>query len=250
MSERPRQFLLLTATVRPNTTTKLAVVSPAVRLSQYRSALAKWVETAKALRAEIIVVETSGADRATFIGELDDADRALVRFVNYSPSTEVIARGIGYIEWSAIRHALDQLRLREDDTVYKVTGRLVVTNPEQVFGVLPSRTVRLRTRVDGSHSDTRVVGGTVGTWRSVLLPAADDVDYARRIEIEHTVAARVRLARTLGAVDVSSFPRRPLYAGQSGTNGSTYSPWKTFAQGVVVRPFEPLVAFASRSISR
>jgi hypothetical protein len=245
-----RLWFLLTATVRPNLTKKLAVVDPSVRLRQYQEALRSWVEVAREQDAHIAIVETSGFERAAFLAAVDASDQGRITFVNYEPSAAVIGRGIGYIEWQAIRFALETVGFHADDTVYKVTGRLTVTNPKAVFGRLEPNGVRLRTRIDGSHSDTRVLGASVAVWRDVLLPAADDVDYDRRIEIEHTVAARVRHARTLGRVSVSSFPRRPRFAGQSGTNGATYSPWKVAVQGAVVRPWEPVIAIAARSISR
>lgn len=249
MSTTPQQYVLLTATVRPNTTKKLAVVDPQVRLRQYRSALREWVEIARRLDARVIIVETSGFDRSAFLSEVDPGDQSLIHYVAYEPTPEVIGRGIGFIEWSAIAFALDTVRLEDTDTVYKVTGRLRVTNPRQVFGVLDADGVRLRMRVDGLYCDTRVLGASVGVWRSVVLPAADDVDYPNRIEIEHTVAAHVTRARALRTASLSSFPKRPLFAGQSGTNGSHYSPLKLAVQGLLVRPFEPIVAFAARSIS-
>lgn len=249
MHEPPRLAILLTATVRPNLTEKLAVVDPSVRLAQYQQALRSWTEAARTLDARIVVVETSGCDRATFLGGLGPGEQGRIDYVEYTPSERVVARGIGYIEWAAIRHALDSVPLAPTDTVYKVTGRLRVANARQVFDRLGPRAVRLRSRIDGSHCDTRVVGASVAVWRAVLLPAAEDVDYARRIEIEHTVAARTALARTLGRVTVSPFPRRPLFIGQSGTNGSVYSPWRVAVQGYVVRPVEPVVAFAARSVS-
>ncbi|MCC8908126.1 hypothetical protein [Curtobacterium sp. GD1] len=249
MHDNPQQYFLLTATVRPNMLKKLRVTDPTIRLRQYQDALKHWVEAARQQDAGVIIVETSGFERSTFLSEVAPDDRAAIQYVNYEPSAEVVDRGIGYIEWSAIRYAIDSNEFDGADTVYKVTGRLVVTNPGQVFGKLASDGVRLRTRIDGSHSDTRVLGASVRMWQEVILPAAEDVDYERRIEIEHCVAARIRFARTIRKVKVSRFPRRPLFAGQSGTNGSVYSPWKVALQGLLVRPLEPLVALAARSIS-
>lgn len=217
--------VLLTATVRPNTQLFLARSDPAERLAQYRRSIAHWAEGLQPIDADLLVVETSGADPDELLAEVPVARRSEIRVLSYDAGEALGAVGKGTLEAEAIRRGLEIVRSESGGghTVYKVTGRLVLTNARRLVQDLGPRAARVRMTVDRTFADTRFLGGSIGVWDRVLLADVDRIDEPRGVFLEHVVAGSLGRAVALKDVAVERFPVRPLFDGRSGSTGQLYS---------------------------
>lgn len=221
-------LILLTAAVTPNaaflgarTAYPLTIADPGVRAGQYRKALAAWVQIAASRDAKVAVVETSGASPDSLTAGLATS----VTVVSYDPDADLLTHGKGAVEAAAIDHALGSLGLDDADTLYKVTGRLGVANAARIVRPLRTPLVRVRRSLDRRFVDTRFLGATVGSWRTVLSDMATEVDDDGGRMLEYVVGHRLIEAEWNDQVRVERFPRVPRFVGVSGTTGSDYGRW-------------------------
>lgn len=217
--------VLLTATVRPNTELFVAQADPETRLAQYRTAIARWADLVRSSDVDLVVVETSGAQPTSLLSDVPSPLRSYVRVISYEAADTDNARGKGPFEVEAIRRGLAAISQEsgDDRTVYKGTGRLVLSNAGALVQDLGSRSVRIRMTADRSFADTRFLGGTVATWHRVLLDDTDQIDELAGIYLEHVVAGSVARAAAMRSINLERLPQRPVFDGQSGSTGETYT---------------------------
>lgn len=236
-------LILLTATVNPNVSEFLKVTDPKRRLSQYQRAIREWHLALRGSEFELAIVETSEAAETDVLALLSPTERSRVRFVNYTPTADEMECGKGAIELSAIRHAvLSHPGLRPEDTIYKCTGRLSVSNAMRCIGVLPPGTVRARMAINRSMVDTRLFGATAAIWKNVLFADVDQIDDSAGVYYEHVVAAQLSAALAVSRITLSRFPNRPIFSGISGTSGRAYSKRLTRVTYWILRPIERAMA--------
>ena len=244
-----RPLVLLTATVRPNTRLNVSLTDPDVRLQQYQAAFRDWAAIADRLDFGLLIVETSGEPFDVLLKEVPESHVGRIDLVHHTPAPESIERGKGHMEWGAIRTGLGHIGTPDASrTIFKVTGRLVVTNPEQCMGELQQHSARLRMRIDGTLADTRLLGATYEVWRDHLLPCAEDIDLQQGIDIEHAVGANLTRARLLKQVRIDPFPERPLFLGESAFDGKRMRPGLTRLKSLMLRPVERAVSAAASAI--
>lgn len=215
-------YVLLTAAVTPDPRYGSAISDAGVRLAQYQHALSNWASVAAAKDWSIVLVETTGCSGDEMLGVLGCELRKSVEFLNFSPAAALSERGKGAVEASAIDHALLSLRLPDNATFYKATGRLTLQNAGKLLTKVEASTATVRRTLDGTYCDTRFFATTVGFWRERLSGMEKDVDDESGRYLEHVMANRLRHAEYFQAVDVRRFQERPLLVGVSGTNGVTY----------------------------
>lgn len=241
-------FVVLTATVRPNVGRLITVDGSVERLSQYRRSIPIWSEALRQSRFRLAVVETSGADRASLLSGLQSEIAREVTIIHYAPCADEIQRGKGAIEMAALDYALRHLEdLTGDSTIYKATGRLSISNTTSLIKPLEVDRVCARMSVDRSWVDTRLVGASLSVWQNVLIPAGGLVDDDRGVYIEHAIASQLAAALALKKVVLARFPVRPAIAGISGSTGKRYHPRLERFKGILFRPMESLLTeIASR----
>ncbi|MBT1675197.1 hypothetical protein KK087_02970 [Curtobacterium flaccumfaciens pv. flaccumfaciens] len=224
--------VLLTATVRPNTTMNLVQHDPDARLAQYRHAIGVWAAQLDGTSFGLTVVETSGATATQLLSSVDAGSRHRIRVVQYDPTESDPSRGKGRLEADAIVHGLASIEQASgsDQSIYKSTGRLVLRNARRLVVPIPSRTVRVRMTLDRSFADTRFVGARAHDWRTVLLADAAAIDEEAGVYFEHVLAAAVARSAALKQIRVEHFPERPYLTGQSGSTGRRYG--RGFASSV------------------
>ncbi|MGN7190383.1 hypothetical protein [Curtobacterium sp. MCBA15_004] len=241
--------VLLTAAVTPNTQLHVAQSDPAVRLEQYKIAIARWVDLVRSSKAELVVVETSGVDPDEILTLVPGPLRPGVRVMTYQAPPPINDVGKGPMEVDAIRRGLAAVALEcgEDRTVYKATGRLVLANAARLVRRLEPHEVAVRMTVDRSFADTRFLGASVAVWRDVLLADVGHIDERAGVFLEHVVAGSVARASAIGVVDIARFPERPVFAGQSGSTGKVYDGRAVrVAEGLRRRGESLLASFAGR----
>ncbi|MFD1506963.1 hypothetical protein FE374_04000 [Georgenia yuyongxinii] len=230
--------VILTATVRPQAETRLAVTDPAVRTAEYQRALRRWVQLAgdwPDLR--LVLAENSGADLADLTRGLPPSDRLLLVPVP-PPHAAVVTRGKGACEADLLEAVLPRIPGADaGDLILKCTGRLFVPNLRRV---LPDnrdpRAVVVRATVDLSYVDARLVGATRAGWLHTLTGMAAEVDESSDRWLEHVLARRLALALASGTT-VHRFHSPPRYSGRSGTHGGDYGKGRRL-RAVLAKPLE------------
>lgn len=239
--------ILLTATVTPHVEGPVALADPAVRLAQYRSAVAQWSEAATALGFSLHIVETSGTPADAMLRDVRPAHRGGIGYGVVTPGESVSARGKGASEFHVIEQYATHngLLINDDDCLYKATGRLILANPGLCVGTLSGREVRVRMTLDRSFADTRLVGaGSIG-WRYIFSDIQNSINDRAGVYAEHAVAASIAGRAPRREVVLTRFPRRPRFIGQSGSNGTKYG--QTFAPAAASAALEKLLVDFGRS---
>lgn len=216
--------VLLTATVRPNTTMYLVQHDPDARLEQYRHAISTWATQLDGTSFDLTVVETSGATTTELLSSVDPRLRRRILVIQYDPSASDASRGKGRLEADAIGHGIAAIERDSgtDQSIYKSTGRLVLRNARRLVLPIPHDAVRVRMTLDRSFADTRFIGADAQTWRRVLLADTAAIDEQAGIFFEHVLAGAVARSAALQQTRIERFQERPEFAGQSGSTGRRY----------------------------
>lgn len=235
--------VVLTAAVVADPRFSVVQSDAADRESQYRRALRWWQCTAADNGWRLVFVESSGYAESTFIDFLCSSDGAPVLYLGFHPTAAQVRRGKGAVESAMMGTAIDALG---DEgfrgTVYKVTGRLVVSNASLIFVDPREDSVICRRVSDFSRIDVRCVGASMRSWELLLKAIEHDIDEQFGGDFGEVLAARVVGLRNSRAVTVSSFARRPNFQGSSGTRGERYDTWALRLRSVVAGRFEGLVS--------
>ncbi|SFT33946.1 hypothetical protein SAMN05660657_00199 [Geodermatophilus amargosae] len=211
--------ILLTATVTPQVTWDLHIQDPEVRRRQYVESLRRWVPTAAAYGATLVLVENSGEDLERLAHDAVGEVPRHVRFLPApAPSSDDVERGKGAAE-AAMLDLFSGSSADDDDAVwYKVTGRLFVRNFARcVPDGLPPDSIVARAAMDLRQMDTRFFGATAGFWRGHLTGAGVHVDDRAEFFLEKVLMRRVLTAMGQGA-ELLRFGAQPAWYGRSGTH--------------------------------
>lgn len=125
--------LLLTATVDPGETPVVTLRDPAVRLLHYVAATMLWSRQEGV--QSIVLCENSGkGSRLADLAPLVQAAGKKFEFLEFEGNVGSWKFGKGYGEGTILAHALLKSKLiREESSVWKVTGRLFVENALDLF---------------------------------------------------------------------------------------------------------------------
>lgn len=210
--------ILLTATVTPQVTRDLHLQDPEIRRRQYVESLRRWVPTAAAHEATLVLVENSGEDLERLARDAaGDVPDHLQLLPAPAPTPEDVERGKGAAE-AAMMDLFSRVTPDDDAVWYKVTGRLFVRNfarcvPEE----LPPDSIVARAAMDLRQMDTRFFGATAGFWRAHLTGAGVHVDDRAEFFLEKVLMRRVLTAMG-GGSRLLRFGAQPAWYGRSGTH--------------------------------
>jgi hypothetical protein len=120
--------LLMTATVDPGDTPVVTLRDPAVRLLHYVAATMLWIR--RQPFDSIVICENSGkGSRLADLAQVAQAAGKKFEFLEFEGNSGSWKFGKGYGEGTILAHALLKSKLiREESSVWKVTGRLFVEN--------------------------------------------------------------------------------------------------------------------------
>jgi len=214
--------VLLTATVSPNSPRLAGVVADeSERRSQYIESIRVWSRASEQFGFRLAVVETSGESRESLLRLVDGAPER-IQTVTFLPDDRTVSRGKGAAELAAVQFALGQLTACTDETaVYKVTGRLMLRNPEIIRHLEPDD-VLVRMTLDRSFADTRILGASKRVWMGLFADTGVDLDDDSGLFLEHFIAGQVARASALKQVRLQRFSSRPEFIGTSGQSGLSY----------------------------
>jgi hypothetical protein len=180
--------ILLTATVDPKGIAFMERANPAVRLSDYCSALERWV--ADPWVRNIVLVENSGYPLDEFrriagSGRLGK-NVELIGFDGQDFSRDL---GKGYGEGLALTHLLEHsMQLRTTNRFVKVNGRYHVPNVGNVLASMTQETqIFCNITRSLTFADSRFFGGDRQFLKRVCIDALE-VNDQKGISLEHTLA--------------------------------------------------------------
>jgi hypothetical protein len=210
------RVVVMTATVVPSFT--VAVNQASIRVKQYESAIGFW-QNQLTPDDQLIVVENSGVDLLQNYKRVDNGPS--VRYVDASSTGELsITRGKGFAEAEMLQKLLPHLPAAE--SLYKVTGRLVVRNFSRIAWPMPYRgrwlQVRMRPTLD--FADSRFFGADCETFGRLAANLPPMVDEEAGQWIEHALAREALSLIGSGAATMRRFQTSPQISGISGSTGT------------------------------
>jgi hypothetical protein len=188
----PPVTLVMTATVSPPAgMPDVARNDPETRLFEYKRALKFYLSASDRIQ-QVVILENSGFNLTEFHDLRDEVNvRKSFRALNTLPSYD-FSRGKGYGEFMMIDEGIKWL-LREGfvqdrSIIWKVTGRLIVNNINQLIGSMPTRSEL--------YCDLRsvpLIGGSLGGnyWMDLRVFAISVREYME------TLAGKYRLGSVL-----------------------------------------------------
>lgn len=229
--------IMLTSTVYPNVDKHLVLADPELRKEQYRASFSWWLKISKELNAQLAIVETSKASLEDFFRSEEINDSQNIFFTNYEPTPSEILQGKGAIEISACKHLMDTFPevFGLQDTVYKITGRLVISNYKKILKILSPSEVSIRSTINNLFVDTRCIGASTYTWKNILLNTNKLVDDDKGIYLEHTTALAIHEAVTNQKVEIVRFADVPIIIGTSGSSGQSSSPETSKPKRLIIK---------------
>jgi hypothetical protein len=218
------RVILLTAAITPVQSFKGSLRDPEMRFNQYMAALRFWASVADQVDAQIVVVETTGADLDAFVDPLPSGQHRRIVVFPYAPSISAVQNGIGAIEAEALDAAMSSLAegRTANALVAKVTGRLRINNAIELLAAHDNSTVLARRSLDRRYVDSRFFQVPVTLWSSYLTGLASEINDQEGRYFEHAIAYRLIVGEYERTLRVIPFARRPIVQGVSGTTGRRY----------------------------
>jgi hypothetical protein len=220
-------LLCVTATVNPSSQMpKNALRDPDVRLRQYGEALKSYLALPPPYPDAILYCENSGAD-LSYLHEIADKDnpyQKAVEFWQFAPEAPP-EFGKGFAELEILDRAFVEhlARLPESTVVWKVTGRLAVSNfpalmasrPQDCIFYIDMRKLPFLKK-SGSwnhYADTRIMAYTASGYLQTLYGFKDGKSYAS----EKTLFDHLYPIVTANPRMKARFREQPIVHGVDGT---------------------------------
>lgn len=239
----PPKTILLTATVIPSTTYKLRRVDPKERLQDYAIALDYWSKNLPSAY-ELVILENSLASVNAL--ELIVEQNPRFHLVRVEPtSRDLLHRGRGAAELKMILDGMSASgTLRCSSWIIKVTGRLVLRNPESLFRSTANEDVCTRLQQNLTYADARAFAATPEFIDNFLACQLNAIDDTEGLYLEHGLARA-----TCEAIASGRRWRHPARAfhleGRAGSNSLRYPESRALRGAKDAANFLKARAFAS-----
>jgi hypothetical protein len=225
-----RHILLLTATITPlQGINNLSYTDPARRLRDYELALEYYLRIRRA-GERIVFCENSGSDLST----LEDIARRMnaghaIEFLSFEGNDFPPTYGRGYGEFKMVEHAMTASRTiqstRDDDVIWKITGRYIVENLHAIIDTRPKNSAlycNYRDHPKKGWMDLYLMAWTRASYRQYLsqvyMKLIDDPD-GRPVTAEHLMREHLTETRFAGPY---RFRKTPKLIGIRGADGAGY----------------------------
>jgi hypothetical protein len=226
------ETLVMTATFQPAADTPGLVVShERERILQYLCALVSWARPAFVRRIVFGENSNTAFDFSGIVGYLEAAGKE-IEIIVFDGNRDVARFGKGYGEGEILEHVHGHSRLlAAAPSFYKVTGRLFVSNFDEVSDATPTPDAfqrKVKQPKDGSHRPPKVVTTffkcSLALFERCLVDAYKEVDDRAGVYIEHVYYSRLR------GIDLPDLGARPALVGQQASTGRIYG---TYADDVI-----------------
>lgn len=228
-----RQLLVLTCAVSPPGTPRLVRSDQDLRRQDYLGSARKWARILEGMNVDVLILENTGQCVEFMVKEFR-AFGVECNTLQYVEEINMQMRGKGNAEAAMFDRLSEFLRSRMTtyDFVYKVTGRLVVTNFASICLHAPADqpAVCARIRFDRTQVDTRFFGATPDVFHTYFTGLGGKVLEDEGIYLEHVVALAVAKA-IFGKTRWFPFRHYPRLAGISASTGVAYGGRRELVMG-------------------
>lgn len=210
------EILLITACINPNTSIKLQVSSPEVRLNAYKNSLNFWIESSNF--DHIVFCENSNYDYSfEDFKKLAQKHGKELEVLRFQASPEGKSYGKGYSEGEIILFAFqNSLLMRKCEKFYKVTGMRIVKNINNIIAKHSNLETCFNLAAPFADMvDTRFFKCSKSFFQKHLLYSYINVRDNEFIFMEHLY---LRILKTLK--NINSFSIYPHIIGTSGSMGT------------------------------
>ncbi|BDU51420.1 hypothetical protein [Haliovirga abyssi] len=218
--------LLLTGTIRPNLNTPyLNLVDSDKRRKQYIENLEKILKL-KEVKNIIFCENTNynfeldeGFKRLRLIAKENNKLIELISFLGNEDM--IIKKGKGYGEGEILKYAilnseiLKKIENEEDDSFFKLTGRLYIENLNFLLKV-KSKNTFFKQYPRTKSVDTRFFKVSIKFYKAELIDIYENVDDRTFYFLEHCFYAQLKNKKT------TYFKQYPIFKGESGSTGEIY----------------------------
>lgn len=225
-----QHILLLTATITPlQGINNLSYIDPRQRLRDYERALEHYLRLRRP-NEKIVFCENSGSDLSTLkqIAEKLNASAA-VEFISFHGNDFPPNYGRGYGEFKMVDHAMNTSRIvlsaRDDDVIWKITGRYIVENLHAIIDSRPRQSplyCNYRDHPKKGWMDLYLMAWTPAWYRrnlaGVYPKLIDDPD-GRPVTAEHLMREHLTDIHFGGPY---RFRKTPKLIGVRGADGAGY----------------------------
>lgn len=136
----PRDVVLLTATINPPSEAhKLARRDPALRRQDYLTAWRHYLHSLKS-HARLVFIENSGADLTEFqdLAASASCTGTSAEVISLDVNSFPPEWGRAYGEFLLLHHARPRIDISDDAKIWKVTGRIVISNMRAIIHSSPA----------------------------------------------------------------------------------------------------------------
>lgn len=213
------ETLIMTATFRAEATPYLVIRQEDVRLQHYLCALVAWSRTKNVQR--IVLAENSNTDFdfSNVIRHMERAGKEIEVLV-FDGNKEAERLGKGFGEGEILEYVYNNsILLRRNTAFYKVTGRLFVSNFDDVSRCTSSADAfhaKFSKRGKPPKISTTFFKCSLALFGTRLVDAYRQVDEHNGVFIEHVYFNQLR------AVDLPDFGAVPALVGQQASTGKIY----------------------------
>jgi hypothetical protein len=212
--------ILLTACVNPEGMAFTKLQDANVRLNQYKKALTWYLQATK---LPIVVVENTMTDFSDEFSEYIRSGR--LEFLTFNGNQFDKSRGKGYGEALIIKYGIEHSHiLKQSKRLIKVTGRLVIKNLKQLYGIA--------TCLNDVYANTILLDGRcmcvsyffiapIEFMKEIFLNGQDRLNDSKYYYFEHLLFDST-LAWTQKGHKLKMFCFPILIEGMSGTSGKAY----------------------------
>lgn len=218
-SGRPTVALVLTATIAPQSVPLAASYKPEERLSEYQTALRRWIKVSDRFD-RILWVENSGDPS---VAQVVTEFREAVVIDSFRGNELSAVHGKGYGEAVILEHVAESIDTHTNaEYIVKCTGRLFVRNIAQLIRCLDSRPdLVVKPTRDLRYADSRLFAVRRVALGSLLDGFKESVSDPEGVFFEH-VLARQALRFAEQGKRVTTWPAPILYTGKSASTGRRY----------------------------
>lgn len=221
-----RAVLLITSSIVPQEKRFLILKEPKQRLSQYLDSLRFYIVHTNL--NNIALCDNSGfnfpVDEMTALAKEYGKKLEIIQFVG--DKKKIIENGKGYGEGEIIEYALHHsLLLKKSSYFIKVTGRLKVTNIDQIIERIDLTKIYMNKNIHNfrkseksTKMNTVLYGIPKKIYMAVFVDAYKNVCDKRGIYLEHVFAKRI----IENGLIIYNIPHFPVIDGISGSLGNRY----------------------------
>jgi len=226
---RPKVVVLLTATIDPRNTVKVARNDPWQRLEDYKKAMSKcWLSENRPI--DIIFCENSNCNLSELrrLCERNSKSNVRIEFLSFSGQECSSHLGKGFGEMGIIAHALQHATVlrRGNPLILKVSGRLVIGNIGSLLAALQEMSgtfhISCDLRRNLEWADARLFIARASFLRDYLVPMQQMIDDSKGLTIEHILCRATHKAIGDGLKWIPTICTPQIF-GVSGTTGIPYS---------------------------